>query len=176
MSAKVGSSLAYVRANSIHDLGASAGKLLVVGDCDGLYVGQSDGVWTPIETSAGVGVPVVRIDGRPEIGSEGIKLASVADLAIFLVSVDDRTVRVDISRGTHLEQGTPFKVQSGPIELAIDLDANLPTVQVRHGDDNIALLSGPPPNGPFVLAESTQGVTISEVASPTPLCDALTNR
>ena len=176
VSDKVGAELSFERADSIKDLKASAGTLLVVGDCAGLYVGQSDGVWTPIEASVGAGVPMVRVDGRPPEGTSGVQVGSVGDLTIELVSVDANTVRVDLIRGNHVERGTPFEVSPGPIELAIDLDANLPTVQVRHGDNNVALLSGPPPDAPFVVGPGTSEVTVTEVDAPTPICDALTNR
>ncbi len=163
-------------ATSIRDAPGRADVLLVVGECDGLYVGQSDGVWTAIEVTGAAGVPRLEVTGRPTVGAAAVTLLTAGAIEVVLSSPDASSVRVDLVRDGHVTQGTPFEVAGPSFDLTVDLDGNLPAVQVFHDDRDVAYLPGRPTPGPHQVGPGGDGVEVREVEVATPICDALTGR
>jgi len=180
----VGRRPSFDRAASIHDVTASADDLLVVGDCDGLYFGQGDGVWSPVETTAAVGVPRLRVTGRPAPGGEPVTLLRAGDLEVRLVATAPAgpgstggEVRVDLVRAGAVTEGRPFAPGAGPIDLEVDLDGNLPSTHVSRDGADVAFAPQAPPTDRFTLAggaEGVEGVEVRPLPTPTPTCRALT--
>lgn len=163
----------FERAASIHDVPATARTLLVIGDCDALYVGQSDGVWSPIETTGAARMPTLRITGRPAV-DDPLELLRTDDLRIDLVRPAPDTLRIDLHDGDRTIPGEPFTDPTGPLDLLVDLDGNLRGVHVRHDGRDVAFARIDAPDGPIRIGRGATDITISDIRVPTPACDALT--
>ena len=127
------------------------GALVVVGDCDGLYVGVDDR-WWGVERGPGVAVHELAVDlarlptgGRVPLATFGTGDESTVVAATRLA---DGAVRVDVLQPAFFEldwaEGTPVDLD-GTARLRIDTDPHQGSHGVYHGRSHI--------NGNGILAD-----------------------
>lgn len=131
------------------------GALLVVGECDGLYVGVNDR-WQPVERGPGTGVHDVTLDVGELPLDERVPLVTfgsgVESAVVGIVRTGDGEVRLDVLgpdlRGMAAEEGSSPDEDPGPPEWHIgtpvraggvttfraSTDPRLPTANVSRDD------------------------------------------
>jgi hypothetical protein len=125
------------------DLPAVAdGDLLVVGDCDGLYVGVDD-KWRAVERGPGVGVHDLSVDVDWLPVGERVPLVTFGrgdtSTVVGLVRTGDREVRVDVlgpdmpGEAAEWQLGEPVDL-GGTTTFRASTDPRQPTANVAHGD------------------------------------------
>lgn len=158
--------------------------LAIRGACLGLYQGQPDGAWSPVEVSADGGRLVLRarIDRGSTVGSSALVAVGEADEHL-VVTVEGSG---DASRFRLVRDGVPSAV--GPdVDLGgrdhrveIQADPTLPWVTVYVDGEEAFFEGGRPPRrstlavgrDPFGEVPDFAG-SVDELPTPTPTCDAL---
>jgi hypothetical protein len=167
---------------------ASDGALLVVGDCDGLYVGVRDD-WLAVERGPGVGVHDLRVDlDRAPMGDRVPVLTfGRGDDAtvVALVRLSDDTARVDVlgpGADRPWLEGLPRDLE-GELTLRVTDDRRQPANNVyRHdglvlnlvyqpvGDGATEVMLGEAPDRPGVAGSYPGGV--ERITPDTSVCRA----
>ncbi|HEX8804755.1 MAG TPA: hypothetical protein VF743_11185, partial [Acidimicrobiales bacterium] len=131
------------------------GRLVIVGECQGLYTRINDR-WMGVERGPAVGVHDLRVDlDRLPTGERAPLVTLGRGDAMTIVAVrrlDAERVRVDVSvptrvGGRHWQYGTPVRLR-GTVTIRVEADARQPPSLVLHGRQvlNGALLDpGPTP-------------------------------
>jgi hypothetical protein len=166
------------------------GELLVVGDCDGLYVGVDD-KWRAVERGPGVGVHDIAVDVDWLPVGERVPLSTVGrgdqSTVVGIVRTGDHEVRVDVSgpeetngpgEDAEWQLGEPLDV-GGDTTFRVSTDRRQPTANVAHGDlvlnvtqlpqgDDLAVSVGEAPRRPGVARTAPR---VEPVPPDMPACD-----
>jgi hypothetical protein len=172
------------------DLPAVAdGELLVVGDCDGLYVGMGER-WRAVERGPGVGVHDFSVDVDWLPVGERVPLVTFGggdtSTVVGLVRTGDHEVRVDVlgpdmpGEPAEWQQGEPVDL-GGNVTFRASTDPRQPTANVAHGDEVLNPAQLPRDDGdlPMTVGEAPRrpGVArsaphIEPVVPDMPVCNA----
>jgi hypothetical protein len=136
------------------------GVLLVVGDCDGLYVGMDDR-WRAVERGPGVGVQDMSVDVDWLPVGERVPLVTFGRgdeaTVVGLVRTGDHQVRVDVlgpdmpGEEAEWELGTPTDL-GGNTTFRASTDPRQPTANVAHGDVVLNVTQLPRDDGDLVVS------------------------
>jgi len=152
-----------------------ADTVFVVGRCDGVYYGQPDQFWSPVERRAGVGVHRFRVPARDLDGADVVTVASVGEgtgrLRFILRVSSTGRAAAELHRGGSVVRGDPFRTSPGEdLVLDVNVDPNGNSVVLRTGDREVLFTFGPAQ----VLGPVVVGPGVREVPIPMPTCEALT--
>ena len=151
--------------------------LAVVGPCDGLYQGQSDGGWSPIEVSARRGnlrftlEHIGPLPGRPEVVAAFGPLAD--HLRLTLVQRRGATRFIFVRNGAESKAGKAIDLTGGVHYLQIRADRTFAWTSVYLDGREVLFVPGTPPLPGTPLVGTGPGLAVTRVPSPTPTCDAL---
>jgi len=149
--------------------------IFVVGGCDGVYFGQSDDFWSPVERRAGAGVHRLEVPAAALDRDQETTVVSVGEgprrLLFTARPAGSGRLVMELHVGDGVVRGAPFDAPKGNDNLVLDVDVD-PTrnaVSVTSGGRDLLFTFG--------RAEVSEPVTpsegVREVPIPTPTCDAL---
>ena len=167
--------------------------LAIVGPCDGLYQGQSDGAWSPIEVSDRRGNLqfVIERNGSPPKEPEAVvALGPVSDTMVLTLVNDRGANRFVLARnGVGSKPGRAVDLTGRPHQLQVRADPTFAWSSVYLDGREVLFVAGTPPlpgpvrggvdpSGSAVPFGSSRGAkpndsVIADRPSPTPTCDAL---
>jgi hypothetical protein len=170
------------------------GTLVVVGDCDGLYVGVED-KWRAVERGPGVGVHDLAVDVDELPGGRRVPLVTVQDgrrsTVVAVVRTADHEVRADVlgpepSGGGEAEWqlGTPVDL-GGRVTFRVSTDPRQPTANVAvgdrvinpaqlpqdEGDEDLRVRVGESPDRPGVAAAMPPSADLERVPADRSACE-----
>ena len=151
--------------------------LAIVGPCDGLYQGQADGGWSPIEVAARRGNLSFTVErhgplpGKPEVV---VAFGPPADtVRLTLVHQRGATRFVMVRNGVESKAGKAVDLAGGDHHLQIRADPTFTWSSVYLDGREVLFVPGTPP----VSGAPTKGVgpalVVTSLPSPTPTCDLL---
>lgn len=158
---------------------ARDGALVVVGDCDGLYVGVRD-IWRPVERGPEVGVHDVRLDVSDLPMGERVPIVTLGRgegaTVVAVVRLKEDMARVDVlgpqSVGRGWQEYEPQRLQ-GEVMLRIAADRRALANDVHW--DNVAIAAVPRPVGDG--ADDVElGDGVERLAPDMSTCESLTTR
>ena len=164
--------------------------LAVRGRCLGLYQGQSDGAWVPIEVSAEGGQHRLRVTVDPDSGLDpaappGRLLAAIGERAgpravVAVQGPPERARLLVVRNGVAGPAGDVVDLTGGGHDVDVDADPAFAWIKVRVDGREVLFLPGaPPPDRTAVLgrdpfdAVAPSPATVTARATPTPTCRAL---
>ena len=179
----VGSPPSATRYATLPDRAPRAG-LAVRGECLGLYQGQADGGWTPVEVSAAGGQPAFRVrldDGTANPSSALATVGEADDHVVVTVEGSGAGSRFRLVRdGVAGTAGPEVDLGGGDHRVEIQADPTLTWVKVFVDGDEAFFEGGRPPRrSPLVVGRDAFGDvppfagSVVERPTPTPTCNAL---
>ncbi len=157
--------------------GAPGEVLAIVGPCDGLYQGQSDGVWSAIEVSASRGnlqftaERVGPLPGKPEVlvafgpGTDTMRLT--------LIHQRGATRFVLVRNGVGSKPGKAVDLSGGPHHLQLRADPTFAWSSIYLDGREVLFVPGTPPMPGPPMVVGGPGLLVTTLPSPTPTCDVL---